>query len=144
MADDTFLIAEKATGSDPDDWTEVEDLLSSVSSDVTLRALDWEFQPYATYQTLGDGLRKGRGSPVGRWKFGALRPEQRENVRDFCTGLSAEVYIRTPTNETASEVRVWRDYLATMHWTPNEEIVGVNAVEEIEIMFTNCLDVTPA
>lgn len=137
MADE-FLIA---TTADPDplNWTQVETLLSSVSGDITLdRALEWEFQPYASSVTLGDGTKFGVGFPIVSWKFRALRPEQRENLKDFCAALSGDVYIRTPTNETSAGVRVWDDFQAKMKWTDGYEIIGIEAVEEVVIQFTHC------
>jgi len=137
MAATTFLIAALATGSDPDDWSVVETLLSAVSGDVTLRALEWEYQPYAKTVLLANKTRRGLGLGSAVWKFKGLRPEQRENLRDFCSALSAAVYIRTPTNETAAGVRTWDDFSAIMHWTGGVELVGVNYVEDVEIQFTD-------
>jgi len=137
MADNTFLIA-NTSDPDPDTWSVVEDLLSAVSGDITAdRALEWEFQPYASSVTLGDGTKFGIGFPIATWKFRALRPEQRENLKDYCATLSGDVYIRTATNETAAGVRVWDDFQAKMKWTDGIEIIGVDAVEEVVIQFTH-------
>lgn len=132
-----FLIAAYATGNNPDNWSVVSTLLSSVSADISsARVLEWEYQPYSSIVELADGEQFGRGSAQARWIFGALRPEQRENLKDFCTGLTAQVYIRTPTNETSAGVQVWRDALCWMHWNIGPELWGINAVQEIEIRFT--------
>lgn len=141
MAETTFLIAALATGSDPDDWTEVQDLLSAVSLDVTLRTLEWEYQPYSRSVILGDGTQRGLGYPRVRWLFKGLRPEQRENLKDFCASLSAEVYIRTPTNETAAGVRTWDDFSGILQWTTEPEQVGLNYVEMVELIFTHLVAV---
>lgn len=141
MAETTFLIAALATGSDPDDWTEVQDLLSAVSGDITLRALEWEYQPYSKSVILGDGTQRGLGYPRARWLFKGLRPEQRENLKDFCSALSAEVYIRTPTNETAAGVRTWDDFSGILQWTTEPEQVGLNYVEMVELIFTHLVAV---
>jgi len=137
---DEFLLADNSDD-DPTTWTAVEDLLAD-STDITLRALEWEYRPFATTLELSDGSLKGMGFPVVKWTFRALRELQRENLRDFCTGLSANVYIRTPTNEFVSSARVWKDFLCKMYWQPAEEIVGVNAVEDVVIEFRFCKDVT--
>lgn len=137
MAETTFLIAAFATGADPDDWTEVQDLLSAASLDITLRTLVWEYQPYSKVEIVGDGTQFGRGFPRARWLFKGLRPEQRENLKDFITALSADVYIRTPTNETAAGVRVWGDFSGIAHWTAGPELVGLNQVEMVEVTFTH-------
>ncbi len=141
MAETTFLIAALATGSDPDDWTEVQNLLSAVSLDVTLRTLEWEYQPYSRSVILGDGTQRGLGYPRARWLFKGLRPEQRENLKDFCSALSAEVYIRTPTNETAAGVRTWDDFSGILQWTTEPEQVGLNYVEMVELIFTHLVAV---
>lgn len=138
---DEFLL-DDTSDPDPLTWGAVEDLLTAVSSDITIgRALEWEFQPYTKGVTLGDGHVLGVGAPVATWKFRALKPEQRENIKDYCAGLSADVYIRTPTNETVAGVRVWKNYQAIMKWTDSFEIIGVDAVEEIVITFTNLEEV---
>jgi len=144
MAATTFLIGSNAS-SDPDDWTEVEGLLTSVSATPSMdRVLEWEHQPYSQYTTLGNMETRGQGFPVVRWKFSALRIEQRENLRDFVDDVTTEVYIRTPTNETAAGVTVWKDYLCLAKWTQRAEIVstGIDAVRQVEIVFEHCVDVT--
>jgi len=123
-------------------WTLVSTLLSAVSGDITVdRALEWEFQPYAEPVDLASGHVRGLGLPVVTWKFKALRPEQRENLKDFCSGLSANVYIQTPTNETAAGVRTWKKYQAIMKWMTSFEIVGVNHVEQVTLQFMQCVEV---
>jgi hypothetical protein len=138
---DEFLLADN-TDSDPNNWTAVSTLIND-SADITVdRSLDWEYQPYLRFIDLQNGGRLGAGSPFVRWTFRALRELQREALRDFCTSLSAEVYIRTPTNEFVTGARVWKDFLCQMLWMTDEERIGVNAVEDIVIEFRNCLDVT--
>lgn len=131
---DQFLIATLATGINPANWTTVESLLGA--EDITLRALEWSFNPYSKYIKLHDGKIRGVGAPIAVWSFKALRPEQRENLRDFCTGISADVYIRTPTNDTVAGVRQWGNFQAIMNWMTRSELVGINYVEIIEITFT--------
>jgi len=133
MADE-FLIAALATGSTPANWTKVETLLGT--NDISLRALEWSYEPYSEYKKLADGKIKGVGAPKAIWSFKGLRFDQRENIKDFCTAMSSDVYIRTPTNETNAGVRIWDDFQAVMSWMPRSELVGLNAVEEIEITFT--------
>ncbi len=138
---DEFLL-DNTSDADPETWVSVESLLSSVSADITTdRALEWEHQPYVRGVKLGDGHVQGLGAPVVTWKFRALRPEQRENLKDYCAALSSDVYIRTPTNETSAGARVWKNYQAVMKWTDSFEIIGVDAVEEVFITFTSCIEV---
>jgi hypothetical protein len=140
MAENTFLIASLATGPDPDDWDVVEDELAAISLDITLRALEWEYQSYVSTVRLANGQDFGRGYPTAAWKI-TLRPEQREYFREYCSGLSADVYIRTPTNETSSGELAWSDFQAIMHWTAGPELYAVNAVEEVTMIFTHMVQV---
>lgn len=122
-------------------WSTVASLLAP-SGDITVdRALEWEYQPYAEAVELASGNVRGLGLPVVTWKFRALRPEQRENLKDFCSALSADVYIQTPTNETAAGVRTWKKYQAIMKWTTTYELVGVDYVEDIVLRFAHCVEV---
>jgi hypothetical protein len=86
---------------------------------------------------------RGGGFPVVRWKFDALRVEQRENLRDFVPDVTTEVYIRTPTNETVAGVRQWIDYLCLATWPQRAEIIsdGVDRVDQVEIIFEHCVEV---
>ena len=136
---DQFLLGSSASA-DPASWSIVATLLSNGSGDITEgRALEWEFQPYAEYETLGNGQTMGQGYPVITWTFKALRPDQRENLRDFCTGMSTTVYIRTPTNETTAGAKIWDDFLCILHWTTRAELVGVNYIEQVVLTFTHCV-----
>lgn len=75
--------------------------------------------PYKLYMRSlmsSSGLTVGRGFPVCQWIFPLLTAAQRTQLRTFCTGASASVYIRTMTNEADA----YANYLAVMHW-PDEE-----------------------
>ena len=139
MAADEQLIALKATGPDPDDWTTVASLLAN--SEGISTAMEWSYSPFSTYVVGGDMLRTGKGFPVVVWSKKAVRYEQREALRAFCSGLSSEVYIRTPTNETVLGVRQWKDFLCVMNWMPSTENQDVFAAMDIEITFTRCVEV---
>lgn len=131
--------------SDPNDWSTVASLLSSVSNDVTAaRALEWSFEPYSDYKLTGNGDAIGRGLPVVTWVFSALRLEQRENLRDFIPDVTADVYIRTPTNETVAGVRVLKDYACKAKWVQRAEILqdGIDIAMRVEITFTHCVELT--
>ena len=138
---DVFMIG-ASTNPSPLTWSTVETLLAG--EDVTMRALDWSYEPYSQYAALASGQDRGRGLPVVVWKFRALRIEQRENLRDFVPGVSNSVYIRTPTNETAAGVRVWKDFLCIAHWMQRSELSsdGLDLTEEVEISFTHCEVIT--
>lgn len=72
------------------------------------------FKPYARVLTAASGRTIGRGFPSCQWSFSLLSAEQRTALRAFCAGASAEVFIRTMTNEadayaTFSAVMVWEE-----------------------------------
>jgi len=144
MAATTYLIGNN-TNSDPDTWSVVSTLLSSVSSDITVDgALESDYQPFSGYINLGDKVTRGIGLPVASWRFKALRLEQRENLRDFVSSQTTEVYIRTRTNETVDGVRVWKDFLCLAKWVERPEINqdGIDAVMQVIINFEHMVDVT--
>lgn len=74
-----------------------------------------EYEPYARYARLGDGLLRGFGLPVARWTFPLLTSEERDMLKTFCSGASATVFISTKLNDNTYD-----DFSATMMW-PSEE-----------------------
>ena len=74
-----------------------------------------EYEPYARYARLGDGTVRGFGLPVARWTFPVLTLEERTQLKTFCSGPSATVFISTKNNADT-----FVDYQATMIW-PDEE-----------------------
>lgn len=139
---DQFLIALEATGNNPAAWSVVETLLSTTDSSVGIEALAWTHEDYSRYEDVASGHTAGLGFPIATWTLRAPSMLQRENLRDFCSGPSASVYIRTPSNETTAGVRVWKDYLCIAHWVQRPELVDFAYVEQVEITFTHCEDVT--
>jgi hypothetical protein len=75
-----------------------------------------EYQPYARVANLGSGGRRGVGFPVAAWTFPLLTVEQRDQLKTFCPGASAHVYIRTKLNDDT-----YADFEGTMLWHENEE-----------------------
>lgn len=78
------------------------------------------FKPYARSVSAASGFSIGKGFPSVIWIFSRLTPAQREQLRTFCAGDSATVYIQTMTNEANSGAGVAADsyhtYRAIMHW----------------------------
>ena len=91
---------------------------------VPLSAPRAPFKPYARIRIASNGNSIGQGLPTCQWIFSSLTPEQREQLRTFCQGASAVVYIRTMTNEKDTPHSVANDayqtFRAVMHW-PDEE-----------------------
>ena len=137
---DTFRI-HSLGDSNPANW----DTLASLLAGTDISPLpDWTHTKYSSYSERGDGGRTGHGSPVVAWRWKGLRPAQREILRAFVAGLSTEVYIQTPTNETTSSgtVRTWANYRAQMLWIPADENVSninVDVLLDVDIEFRHCV-----
>jgi hypothetical protein len=59
----------------------------------------------------GDGLRAGDGFPTNVWRFTMLTQEMVNQLRQFCPGISASVYLRTLNPDGT-----WATYSAVMDW----------------------------
>ena len=75
------------------------------------------FWPYSKYVDLGNGLVRGAGFARAEWRWGFMTQAQRNQLRTFCTGASAAVYIKTRKNDSSDAYQV---YTAVMVW-PDEE-----------------------
>ncbi len=83
------------------------------------------FKSSARVRQAVDGTSIGQGLPVCVWTFSRLTPAQREQLRSFCSGASAVVYIKTRTNEADVPHSVAADsfqkFKAVMHWPVEDE-----------------------
>lgn len=83
---------------------------------------DWTFSPYSGYQELANGGRLGIGYPKASWSWQHRRNVDVEALRDLCPGLSASMYIRTPTNEAdGNGLVIWKTFACMMLWMPDDE-----------------------
>ena len=76
--------------------------------------------PYKVYTEpieLGSGAIRGAGFPSVIWRWGFLTQEQRDALRTYCPGASANVYIKTSGVDSADAYGI---YSAVMVW-PEEE-----------------------
>lgn len=76
------------------------------------------FQPYADQVDLVSGLVRGLGWPRAVWIWSVLSREERDALRQYCPGKSADIYIRTKTMDTAD---VYHTYSAVMVWPTQDE-----------------------
>ena len=76
------------------------------------------FQDSSRYVTLGDGSVRGLGWLAAEWRWTFLTRAQRDELKTFCAGASADVFIRTRTNDT---IDTYGEYSAKMIWPQNEE-----------------------
>ena len=75
-----------------------------------------EYLPYARTVNLGNGGKRGTGSPVAVWNFPLLTVDERDQLKTFCPDASGNVYIRTKLNDDS-----YADFSATMLWTDTED-----------------------
>jgi len=90
-----------------------------------------QYFPYSRTVTLGNGTKRGLGAPMAVWGFALLTLEERNQLKEFCDGASAEVYIRTKLNEDT-----YADFSATMIW-PDEEERWYGEKRNMTITFRN-------
>lgn len=133
-----FRIAPIAEGSNPLYWYDLNEYLSQAN--IPVRP-DWSYQQFSeSVKTLG-GSKFGRGFPVATWAM-QLNAYQRYKLRLICPGLSAPVYVETPTNELDiyGEI-IWIQAQAVMNWTDGEENRQVDKTLDSEIVFTELIEV---
>ncbi len=97
------------------------------------------FRPYSQRRNLGDGTVRGLGWVIATWRFGILKPALRDQLRTFCAGASAEVYIKTRKNNTLDAYQV---YTAVMIW-PEEEEKRAGRRMDFVIEFRNLVEYVP-
>ena len=88
--------------------------LESLTTPVDLP--QWEYYPYARLVTLGSGGTRGIGLPKVVWTFPILDVDQISQLRTFCSGASAQVYIRTKIQDGT-----YADFLADMIWPVSKD-----------------------
>jgi hypothetical protein len=57
------------------------------------------YLPYSRTVMLGSGAMRGVGAAWATWTFAVLTIEQYNQLRTFCPGSSAEIYIRTKIDD---------------------------------------------
>lgn len=87
---------------------------------------DWTYTEYAAEVRLPNGKVRGMGFPAATWHWDVLEAEERELLRAYCADKSAEVYIRTPVNETEDDddgnpALDYRLFQAVMIWPAGEK-----------------------
>lgn len=112
--------------------TTANNLVSLESLGVTEAAPKATVPEYERYDTLGNGTQRGRGWLVCEWRFPYISLTAIAALRaTYCTGKSADVYIRT-----LGEAGTYSVYSATMHW-PQKLPPKVDFIADFVIRFTN-------
>ena len=89
------------------------------------------YLPYSKIVRLADGSARGLGFPQAQWTFPLITLEERDQLKTFCTGASAAVYIRTKLNDDT-----YADFSAVMHWPEEEERWLAGVKQSLTIRFT--------
>lgn len=117
---------EFAIGSTLEDLTNLSELETPVEYPRS------EYLPYARTVNKGNGGRRGVGSPVAVWNFPLLSIEERNQLKEFCPGASAQVYIRTKLNDDS-----YADFSANMIWPDSPEDRWYGEKKNFSILFRN-------
>lgn len=76
------------------------------------------FQDDSQRITLGNGDVRGAGWTTAEWRWTFITRAQRDELKTFCAGASADIFIRTRNNDT---IDAYQYYTAVMIWPQNEE-----------------------
>jgi len=102
MAEYSYEIGTTAGGT-----TNVESLATPV------KAPKSTFNKFSESAALGDATVRGLGFPVASWRWGWLDQDEYDQLRAFCSGKSAEIYINTKKDDGSYDkyscVMVWPD-----------------------------------
>lgn len=115
----------------------IESLDEILESEISIDP-DWSFQAYSTNIRLGNGLLKGMGYPVIRWRWRAMSDANREILKEFVgSNLSAPIYIRSATNETNEGAITFATYYGVMNWPAQDEDFQADKILDLVIIFTH-------
>lgn len=102
---------------------------------------DWSFQPYSRSITLGNGIIKGVGYSIAKWRWNAIDDVSRETLQEFVgSSLSAPVFITTPVSQTYLGEIIYKDFQAIMHWPDAEEDFQTTYVLGLFITFSHLVE----
>lgn len=95
------------------------------------------YLPTAVTKKTGANTKRGFGLPVAYWTFPLMTLEERNQLKSFCSGYSATVYIRTKKDDDT-----YADYQCTMNWA-DDDTSGrwFGERKEIVIEFVNLVEV---
>ncbi len=97
------------------------------------------YKQFSELVTLANGASFGRGFASAEWRWNLLTRPQRDQLRTFCPGTSAAVYIRTRSNDNEDEYKYFQ---AIMHF-PIEEEKDTTVRMDVTIVFTHLIEQIP-
>ena len=92
------------------------------------------FAEWSVVRERGDGSTVGHGYPQVTWHFDYLTQDMVDQLRTFCPGKSAAIYIQT----RLSSAGTWDEYSCIMHWPDDIASLrtGPGIYENVDILFT--------
>lgn len=123
---------EYAIGTDPEDLENLEDDLGIPPPHPA------PFKEWAVTYDAGDGRTHGDGWPSCIWNWSILLAAHLAELRVYCSGKSAHVYIKTLTGNLTT----YGTYYAILHWPEEMPYVPGRAVRNFSLRFTHLQEVT--
>ena len=90
------------------------------------------FMPYARVSSLANGGTRGLGFPIAIWDFSLITLAERNQLKEFCSGASATVYIHTKINDDS-----FADFSVKMIWPDGIEDRWYGEKKNFTIQFRN-------
>jgi hypothetical protein len=90
------------------------------------------FTPYSEEQPLVSGLVRGVGYPTCTWIWSVIPRIERDALRQYCTGKSASVSIKTKTMDSSDS---YHTYNCVMVWPTQEEERDAERRVQLKITF---------
>lgn len=97
------------------------------------------FYPYTVQKRTGAGSSVGLGNPYCMLTWKTIARAQRDQLRTFCTGVSAVIYCVLPTNDSNLTVGT---YTGNMTW-PLVEKYYYTLLTDFSITIYNLVTYTP-
>lgn len=110
---------------------------------IPLQPPRYAFKDFQESVQTPSGISKGLGYPSATWYWGFLTNEQLLQLRTFCPGESATIFIQTFTNEVEEdgddELLV---FTGVVHWPVEQDRQAHKAID-FTLLFTNLVEIEP-
>lgn len=109
-----------------------EGMIALDELDTPLEVPKFDFFDYEDTIRLEDNTDRGLGLPLARWTFPYLESAWRNQLKEFCPGASAHVFIRTKLPDDS-----YADYECDMIWPAKEPMRSMDLKPDFVIEFRN-------
>lgn len=118
-------------GTSAETITDLQDL------DVPITYPKSAYLPTAVTKKTGANTKRGFGLPVAYWTFPLMSLDERNQLKSFCSGYSATVYICTKKDDDT-----YAKFQCVMNW-PDDDTSGrwFGERKEIIIEFVNLMEI---